>query len=92
MEAAVWKPLYGSHLWKHERRDRGRHACKWKLLLHAVAAQLAPVAGCKQTKAVSVTKKSDKPAAMRSNANRSMLTGWNRAIPGGHMGRTYFSR
>jgi hypothetical protein len=68
----------------------GRRACKWKLLLHAVADQPASVVGCKQTKSVSVTKKSDKPAGMRSNGQSKHVDRMEQATAGRAYGANIF--
>ncbi|SFU33450.1 hypothetical protein SAMN05216417_101314 [Nitrosospira multiformis] len=53
----VWKPLYGSHLWKHERGIVGRRACKWKLLLHAVRRSTGTSSGLQANKSRKCNKK-----------------------------------
>ncbi|SES96942.1 hypothetical protein SAMN05216412_102365 [Nitrosospira multiformis] len=74
----VWKLLYGSM----GRGIGGATHANGSCSCVQSVAQPASVVGCKQTKAVSVTKKSDKPAGMRSNEQSKHADWMERANSG----------
>ncbi|ABB73830.1 hypothetical protein SAMN05216403_101260 [Nitrosospira multiformis ATCC 25196] len=79
----VWKLLYGSM-----ERGIGAPRMQMELLLRAVRRSTGTAGGCKQTKAVSVTKKSGKPAGMRLNEQSKHADRMERL----NSGRAYFNR
>ncbi|ODT78120.1 MAG: hypothetical protein ABS69_08165 [Nitrosomonadales bacterium SCN 54-20] len=74
----VWKLLYGSMGRGIGDATRANGSCSCV----QSAAQPASVVDCKQTKAVSVTKKSGKPAGMRSNEQSKHADRMERANSG----------